>query len=142
MLMDSNFIETVSRIIDNDPRYAADAYEFISNAVNYTSGKLDRAREKDNEKRHISAKELLEGISEYAINEFGPMAGEVFKNWGLTSAKAIGDVVFNMVSEKLLRASEKDSIEDFSIDFDFDRVLMKTFEAKPEKKKITPPKIA
>lgn len=140
--MDSNFIETVSRIIDNDPRYAADAYEFISNAVNYTSRKLDRAKEKDSDKRHISAKELLDGISEYAIKEFGPMAGEVFKNWGLTSARAIGDVVFNMVTEKLLRASEKDSIDDFSIDFDFDGVLRKPFASRPEKKKITPPTIA
>jgi uncharacterized repeat protein (TIGR04138 family) len=140
--MDSNFIDTVSRILDNDPRYAADAYEFISKAVTYTSQKLERAKEQDNAKRHISAKELLNGISDYAIKEFGPMAGEVFKSWGLTSARAVGDVVFNMVTEKLLRASEKDSIDDFSIEFDFDGVLRKNFEARAKKKKITPPKIA
>ncbi len=139
--MDEKLREKVAEIVVADPRYAADAYEFISDAVNYTSRKLNRARERDQSKRHISARELLNGISEYAVQEFGPMAGEVLKSWGLTDANSIGNVVFNMVSNKLLRANEKDSINDFSIDYNFDEALAKPFAHK-KNKPYNPPIIA
>jgi uncharacterized repeat protein (TIGR04138 family) len=137
-MKDIHFRKTVKRIIQEDPRYAEDAYDFINEALSYTSRKL----KKDTvENYHISGSELLNGISEYAIEQFGPMAGDVLKNWGLDSPLAIGNVVFNMVNEKLLRAREEDSIEDFNVDMDFDEIFKKRFEASTGKK-IDPPVIA
>lgn len=142
--MDENFKKSVNRIVDTDPRYAADAYEFISNAVNYTAHSLKKNKEKkDRPDHHVSAKELLDGIAEYALREFGPMASEVMKSWGLSDAKAIGNVVYNMIDEKLLRASEEDCVEDFSIEYDFDATLRKPFtREKAAERSINPPTIA
>ena len=141
--MDANFKKSINRIVDTDPRYAADAYEFISTAVNYTAHKLKKLKEKDKPDRHVSAKELLDGIAEYALREFGPMASEVMKNWGITDAKSIGNVVYNMIDEKLLKASDEDCLEDFSIEYDFDDALRKPFtREKAATRSINPPMIA
>lgn len=138
-MKDEKFRETVSRILDHDSRYAAEAYAFVSDAVNYTAEKLNR---RNKSSRHISGHELLEGITDYALKQFGPLACEVLSEWGLENGLSIGNVVFNMVNEKLLTANENDSIEDFSVDFDITEELRRPFEQAPPNRKIKPPIIA
>ena len=123
--MKDNFKSTIHKIVENDPRYSVEAYEFISEAVNYTARKLNRRTRDSNP--HINGKELLEGIRDFAIEQFGPMAGLVLKNWGLFTSEDIGNVVFKMVNEKLLRADERDSIDDFKDIFDFKEALSSPF---------------
>ena len=48
------------------------------------------------------------------MQEFGPLAWSVLEDWGLVSGAAVGDVVFNMIRNGLLTASENDSREDFN----------------------------
>jgi uncharacterized repeat protein (TIGR04138 family) len=141
--MSIKFRETVEKIVEKNPEYPPDAYEFINLAVSYTSEKLGRYREKDAGKRHMSAEELLEGIVEYALREFGPMAEAVMKSWNLDSPGAIGKIVFYMIEGKLLRASENDTISDFELDYDIDRALCRPFAGDAgHGKSITPPRIA
>ena len=123
-MKDDRFTETVEKIVTEDPRFAPDAYAFISDAVLYTMQKFN------DEKRathHISGQELLEGIREFAINEFGPMAGEVFKSWGVKDSLCIGYIVFNMVDKQLLGRSDEDSIDDFRDGFDFATAFTEPF---------------
>lgn len=133
-MRDEKFTSTVERIVGNDPRYSSDAYAFISDAVLYTTKKLES--EAKSQRRHISGKELLEGIKEFAIQQFGPMAPEVFRSWGLNNTLAIGHVVFNMVNNQLLGKSKEDSIEDFKNGFDFDTEFAKPF--LPAESKLEP----
>jgi uncharacterized repeat protein (TIGR04138 family) len=133
-----NFHVVVDEIRQTDDRYAHDAYLFISEAVSFTAQALQRKTEADH---HITGQELLEGISDYAIDKFGPLAGEVLEHWGINNSKAIGDVVFNMVNNNLLRASDNDSITDFENGPDFDKTFRKPF-IKTGKKNIKPPIIA
>lgn len=134
MSKEEKFKDTIRRIVDDDPRYAIDAYEFINQAVSYTANKLKRSRKARNP--HISGQELLKGISEYAIEQFGPMASEVLKNWGLKDGSSIGNVVFNMVEQQLLYASKDESIEDFHGDFN---TLFKASSNTSRKKSLKPP---
>jgi len=121
-----DFKTAVKRIVGNDTRYNIHAYEFIGEAVNYTAMKLKK--DKSNQKnRHVSCLELLHGVSEYARQQFGPMAGDVFENWGLASSQAIGNVVFNMINEQLLSASENDSVEQFDKGPDFYELFRRPF---------------
>ena len=128
----------VTKITEKDSRYAPEAYEFIRNAVNYTAAKLERDKLKN---RHISGRELLKGVVEYAVQEFGPLAKDVLTNWGIQDGLSIGNIVFNMIQEKLLSANDKDSIDDFSGNLDFDEIFSKKF-APDDKKPINPPIIA
>jgi len=120
------FKSTVERIITNDSRYTTEAYEFIGEAVNFTAAKLKKNR-LNPKTRHITCLELLYGVSEFAIKQFGPMAGDIFETWGLRSSQAIGDVVFNMINEQLLSASENDSLEQFSRGASFYELFRKPF---------------
>lgn len=124
-MRDEKFTATVDRIVDQDPRYAAEAYAFISDAVLYTTKKLEA--ESHPQKRHITGKELLEGIKEFAMQQFGPIAPEVLRHWGLNDTMAIGHVVFNMVNNHLLGKSQEDTIDDFRNGFDFDMEFSKPF---------------
>jgi len=129
--MKDNFRETILQIVAEDLRYHAEAYEFISEAINYTAENLGK---RASQNRHINGKQLLEGIADYAIMQFGPMASHVLRDWGITTSTDIGNVVFNMVNRQLLRASDNDSIKDFENGLDFDEVFNKPFTPKEEKR--------
>jgi len=120
----------VKEILEYDQRYSSDAYEFITRAVNYTCEKLNKAKNKNPKYHHVSGLELVEGVSEYAREQFGPMAYEVLRNWGIEDSLAIGNVVFNLVDQELLYTSEQDSIEDFRLDLDFQKILLDPFQAQ------------
>lgn len=140
MMRDKKFIETVEEIVKTDPRYTTEAYEFVSEAVVYTAQKLERNPHSTN--RHISGHELLDGIRQYAIEQFGPMAGEILKSWGINDSISIGNIVFNMVNKKLLGANSNDSINDFKEGFDFEEAFSKPFRPDKGKKELEPPLIA
>lgn len=131
-MKDEKFTTAIEEIVHNDPRYAAEAYSFISDAVLYTS----RKQEADSriQKRHITGKELLLGIKEFAVNQFGPIAPEVLRYWGLNDSMAIGNVVFNMVNNQLLGKSQEDTIDDFRNGFDFDSEFAEPFLPQDDSK--------
>lgn len=133
-MKDEQFIITVEKIVTEDPRFSPEAYEFISDAVLFTTEQLLR---NGNKKRHISGKELLEGIKDFAISEFGPLANEVLVNWGIKDSISIGHIVFNMVDNQLLGSSEEDTIDDFKDGFDFESTFSTPFT--PSRKKLKPP---
>jgi len=112
MNQESNFSEKVRALAAADPAYAQDAYLFVAAAVNYTVGKL-KAR------RHVSGQELLAGTMEFAEKEFGAVAEQVLKEWGIFCASDVGEVVYKMIGAGLLNASPQDKQEDFDVPFDW-----------------------
>jgi len=106
----------IDRITKRDGRYKAHAYSFIMAAVEYTIGLLP-------EPRHVSAAELLEGVRRYAIEEFGPMAKQVFNHWGIASTEDFGNIVYNLIDQGLLSRTEEDRLENFRGVYDFETVF-------------------
>jgi uncharacterized repeat protein (TIGR04138 family) len=138
-LMDeTKFREAVRKIVKDDPRYAVEAYEFVSKAVVFTMLTLGRDKTPDH---HISGQELLDGFKRYAIQEFGPMAGEIMKSWGFSNSLDVGNVVFNLVNRKLLGKTENDSISDFKSGFDFEKAFSEPFKTEKNQEN-NPPIIA
>jgi uncharacterized repeat protein (TIGR04138 family) len=112
--------ELLQSILDRDPRYAAGAYAFVRAGLDYTVRRLDKPR-------HVSGQELLDGIREFALAEFGPMTKTVLNGWGIQCTEDIGEMVFNMVETGLLGKTEKDSRADFANGYDFDDAFRKPF---------------
>jgi len=108
--------ELIEEITQGDLRYKANAYLFVIVAVEKTINTLSSAR-------HISGQELLDGITEYAINQFGPMSKEVFNYWGIKESDDFGNIVFNLIGVELLTKTAEDSIEDFKNGMDFTKVF-------------------
>lgn len=112
--------DLLEAILLRDPRYSKEAYLFIHEALGFTVQKLDQTR-------HISGQELLEGIREYALSEFGPITQRVLSEWGLHECRDFGNLVFNLVNEGLLGKTDEDSIDDFSGGYDFTEAFTHPF---------------
>lgn len=111
-----NFYQAVEEICAVDKRYKADSYEFVMQALHFTQNKLKS-------ETHVSGRQLLEGIREFSIQQYGPMAKTVLKHWGIVKTDDFGNIVFNMIHKKLLSKTEEDSIDDFKGVYDFEVVF-------------------
>ncbi|MCX5702071.1 MAG: hypothetical protein NTW64_03720 [Candidatus Omnitrophica bacterium] len=111
-----DFYQVIEEICAGDDRYKPDSYEFVMQALNFTQTKLKK-------QGHLSGQELLEGIRQFAIEQYGPMAKTVLNHWGINKTEDFGNIVFNMVKQKLLSKTENDSADDFKDIYDFDVVF-------------------
>jgi uncharacterized repeat protein (TIGR04138 family) len=125
-MQEVSFEEGFQKIYAKDPRYPRDAYLFVREALDHTQ-KMVAKRDERNRPRHVSGQELLEGIREHAIAQFGPMAKTVFEEWNIRSCKDFGELVFNMVEIELLAKTENDSREDFADGYSFDEAFLRPF---------------
>jgi len=126
--MPSNLEERLKGVVARDGRYHINAYRFVYEALDYTVKRLDK-------KRHISGRELLEGIKNLALEQFGGLACMVLGIWGVSKTADFGNIVFNLVEADLMSRSEDDSREDFEGVYEFREVFR--IDAKPSSTKST-----
>ena len=140
--MELKSLQEIENLAERDGRYKSDAYLFVYDALEYTVQRLGKNKDDEakrhlggppqasaeflgdkdaltEEKRHISGRELLFGISEYSADQFGPLTCSVFAHWGIEQTRDFGEIVFNLVGAKLLRKTDEDRIEDFVDVYDF-----------------------
>ena len=117
------FEEALELIQAKDPRYAVDAYAFVRDALDHTQKSIG----KEQRVRHVTGQELLAGIRDFGLSQFGPMTLTVLEEWGIRSCQDFGEIVFNMVEIGLLAKTEKDSRADFAEGYDFYEAFRKPF---------------
>jgi uncharacterized repeat protein (TIGR04138 family) len=120
------FAEALEQIVVADPRYDRDAYLFLRDALDYTI--KSRKKQKSDLSRHVTGQELLEGVRQFAINEFGPMVPTVFDVWKIKQCGDIGEMVFNLIRAGIFGKTENDTIEDFHKGYDFHEAFVKPFQ--------------
>jgi uncharacterized repeat protein (TIGR04138 family) len=119
------FAEALDSIIASDSRYQRDAYIFLRDALDFTT--KQQKKMKGVLIRHVAGPELLDGVRQYALREFGPMAVTVFSFWGIRGTEDIGHMVFNLIGAGIFGKTEEDSIDDFKNVYDFTEVFVKPF---------------
>lgn len=119
--MDRDRDDVVAEIVRRDPRYRAEAYAFVLEALDFTIQRRDQGR------KHVSGAELLEGFRDLAIEQFGLLARLVLSEWGIASTDDVGRVVFHMIEEDLLQKTADDHLEDFFGVYDFDETFEQGF---------------
>ena len=125
-----DFDEAVNRLASVDPRYATGAYDFMRDALDFT---LRRLRQNgQTEDRHVSGKEMVEGLRTYALKEFGPMVMTVFEEWGISSCADFGEIVFNLIEAGIFGKKDDDKKEDFIGHYDFEDAFVKPFLPKDQ----------
>ena len=102
----------VEDLAERDGRYNKEAFFFIYRALDFTVKKMGLS-EVEREKRHVTGRDLLMGISEYAFDQFGPLTREVLFHWRVYQTRDFGEIVFALVEGDLMGKTERDSIEDF-----------------------------
>lgn len=117
--MDDAFLHDIEALAERDGRYSRAAYLFVYDALQHTVEKLGKAS-MPREQRHVSGRDLIYGISEYALDQFGPLTLTVFDHWGIRETRDFGEIVFNLVNDNLMSKTDDDRIEDFTDVFEFD----------------------
>lgn len=129
-----NFDEVLDTILSKDQRYQRDAYLFVREGLDFTQRQIGKSNK--NEVRHITGQELLHGLKEYGLSQYGPMALTVLSEWGVRRCEDFGEIVFNMVEHGLLSKTEKDNRGDFRDGYVFEEVFRAPF--LPSEKKARP----
>ena len=134
----------IAAIVQRDPRYAYEAYEFVFAALNHSQKLLGRLPVGDPKQdsppvatprspgQHVTGVELLNGVRDLALREFGLMARVVFRLWGINRTDDFGDIVFNLVEAGFLRKTDQDSRGDFQNVFDLDQALVREYRIQVE----------
>jgi uncharacterized repeat protein (TIGR04138 family) len=138
-----NFAEVVEQICEKDLRFSTDAYHFVQEGLNHTLKSLKRGGQGPH--RHVSGQELLHGLREFALKEYGPMSKAVLNEWGIKTTDDIGQIVFNLVNASVLGKNDTDSPSDFKNVFTFDDAFVKPFiprNVTPHVRKAKSPKAA
>lgn len=117
--MDEQFLKDIEELAEADGRYAKAAYLFIYDALQFTVEKLGK-EDLPKQRRHVSGRELVEALSEYGMDQFGPLTASVFEHWGVRQTRDFGEIVFNLVGANLMSKTESDCIDDFADVYVFD----------------------
>ena len=124
-MQEVNFDELLDQILAKDTRFARGAYTFVRESLDFTQKLV--GKDARGVIRHVSGQELLDGIRQFALNQFGPMAVTVLAEWGVHNCRDFGEIVFNMVEIGLLAKTEKDSRDDFQNGYNFTDAFRKPF---------------
>jgi len=124
---DKDTEDKLQALIRQNPRYAREAYEFISEALAYTSQLLDK-------QGHVSGQELCDGARQLALERFGYLARTVLESWGVRTTDDFGRLVYIMIGADLLRKAETDSVEDFHDLYDFRQAFDESFRIELERR--------
>lgn len=126
-------MSTTSRTATMGLKFHPDAYRFVDAALRHTQKSLGRIPDEpdgefDEDQAHISGPELLEGIRQLAVKEYGMMAIAVFQHWGIHSTEDFGRVVFDFIERGAMRKTDRDQVNDFCDVYDFEQVFDRDYE--------------
>ncbi|HOC56868.1 MAG TPA: hypothetical protein PKI20_14700 [Verrucomicrobiota bacterium] len=124
-MQEVSFEQALATIQAKDPRYDREAYLFVREALEHTQKTI--AKNPRGRIRHVTGQELLAGIRDFALQQFGPMTKTVLEEWGMRRCEDFGEIVFNMVAVGWLAKTSKDSRADFAGGYDFDDAFVKPF---------------
>jgi uncharacterized repeat protein (TIGR04138 family) len=150
----------IAQVVRRDPRYAYEAYEFVLEALTHTQALFQRVPPDDpgaaapkrkgtpvpppalragqpdavepGPEYHVSGRELLIGIRDLALREFGLMARTVLRLWGVNRTDDFGEMIFNLIDAGRLSKTDSDRKSDFHAVYDLDRALTEGYAIKPD----------
>lgn len=124
-----DFNAVVSLILREDSRYERGAYFFLREALDHTVKKQAKS-ERGGRTRHVDGRTLCEGIRDFALEQYGPMAATLLTEWGIKETADFGEIVYNLVEYSVFGVQESDRKEDFAGVYDFDTAFVAPFRPK------------
>ena len=125
--MNREFYDIIEQIYERDTRYRHEAYLFVMESLSFTQKKYKRYR-------HVTGEELLEGMKELLLNKFGPMTISVLNHWGIRATEDFGNIVFNLVDNRVLSKTDDDNIDHFRNRYSFEEVFERGYREQLAKK--------
>lgn len=99
-----------------------EAFDFVREGLRHTAQTLHGGEEPTDlpdDRRHITGNQLCMGLRDFALRRYGLLAPTVLGRWQVRSTEDFGTLVYALIDRGELRASERDSIEDFKGVYEF-----------------------
>ena len=106
-------------------QYPTEAYEFVQRGLSYTVQKLYGTVADPEACKHVTGRQLCEGLRELALAQWGLMARTVLSQWDIHSTLDFGRIVFSLIEAGQMQKTDEDCLDDFRDVYDF----KKAFEA-------------
>lgn len=116
---DTSFQSRISTLAAADRRYTADAYHFVFRALDFVLEQREGVGPQIQEDGHVPAVQLLDGLKDYALELYGPLARLVLERWGVCRTEDFGEIVFGLVDCRLLNKQDSDRKSDFCNGYSF-----------------------
>jgi len=128
----NEFTHPLVDLLQRDPRYPLEAYQFVRESLSYAQDVLDsggvvQADDEDAE-QHLTGQQLCRAFRSLAQEQFGLMARTVLNTWGVHSTNDIGEIVYNLIDIGVMRHSPHDRREDFDEVYVFSEAFDQGFE--------------
>lgn len=125
--------DQLAQLSRSDRRYEPEAYEFVCHAVIFAQKRLLAGRKPTSmDECHLSGRQVLDGIREFALDQFGRLAAVVFRCWGIHRTDDLGQIIFRLIEAQILQGSQQDSLDDYHDAFDFDEVFVDQYRIEWE----------
>ena len=124
--MSERLERSIEELARQDRRYPPMAYMLVFEGLECALARLPA-------RRHVTPRELAEGVREAALKQWGLLARTVLESWNIRSTGEIGDLVFNLIERKLLVAGAEDNRTQFEDLFDFDEGFDRAFADELER---------
>ena len=111
--------KSLEQVVEETGTYPIQAFEFVQHGLGYTVEKIHGDVKDPNASRHISGRDLCEGLREFALLKWGLMARTVLNRWNIRRTIDFGRIVFALVESAHMAKTEDDTIEDFRDVYDF-----------------------
>lgn len=122
-----DFPEAVDLIVNQDRRFDREAYFFLRDALDYTVKMRKKLRDHEGT-GHVTGQQLLEGIRQYALKQFGPMVPTVFDYWNVHRCEDFGQMVYGLIRIGIFGKTDTDSIDDFKSIYTFEEAFVAPFQ--------------
>ncbi len=99
--------------------YPVEAFEFVQQGLSYTVQKLHGEVKDEKVSRHVTGRDLCEGLREFALMNWGLLARTVLARWNVRKTVDFGRIVFALVDNGYMQKTQHDTLEDFRDVFDF-----------------------
>ena len=106
----------LAEIRRRDGKYNERAYVFVLAALEYAQTRLPA-------RRHLTGGELAWACRDFALEQFGMLAGTVLTHWGIHTTEDFGQIVFMLIDVGLLARQPSDRLEDFERVYEFGEVF-------------------
>jgi len=104
--------------------YPRQAFAFVQEGLGFTVRQVHGDPDKlPPGQRHVSGRQLCEGLRDYAIRKYGLLARSVLQHWHINRTEDFGKIVFAMIDAGLMSRTDRDTMTDFEAVYSFDEAF-------------------
>lgn len=126
--MSEKLERSIEELAREDRRFPPGVYLLVFEGLEVALSRLPH-------RRHVAPRELLEGIRDAALDQWGFLARTVLESWNVRCTGDLGDVVFNLITRGLLVAGDEDNkaqfVDVFQFRDGFDDLFLERLERQP-----------